>query len=416
MMDKRKDKDKDKDRKKLGSGKKGDNDGIDDEPDRQMELDSVVSDGTLEEGDEEGIGETRILDFAASDSLSSATAPSGTVMVSTTDLARMIEESQKNIGRMLLKEQDEAWDRRIARLEQSQNRNLEAKISALRNELQTSIDEKICARAEATEQKLESFIEETRRAAEEARRIAEGATGATGADWGRRPMGGVGVGPSSSASGAAWVPKTVELKGFCNYNERYTNGVSSEWVAEYMGHICEALPEHQRCLVDWQRTEAANRYAYNFKLVIVLKQSSRDDDDRRAAYDLKNSLAEILTQKEFNIKGKDIYAAVQASPARRTLFAAAGKFTTAFVTLSGDPALSTKREYGASSLTVLAFHGCDEDKNAHLGKGGGKGASSEAGCWVRVGEFSADAWRLFEGECGRFGVDTAVLREKLAHS
>lgn len=408
-MDKKRDKDREKDKKKSGCNRDAD-----EEQDRQMELESACSGGTLEEGDDEGIG-SRVLGSTTSENgSSSGTVASGSVLVSTAELAKLIEDSQKSIGRMLLHEQEEAWDRRIARLEQAQNRNLESNIASLRKELQTSIGEKVCARAEATEKKLESFIEETRRATQEAKRIAEGAFGATGADLGRRPAGG--VGGVSSASGTMWVPKTVELKGFCSFTERYSNGVSCEWAADYLGYIREALPDHLRGRVDWQRTEAANKYAYNFKLVVVLKQSGHDDEDRRSAYDLKNGLADILAQKEYYIKGKEVYAAVQASPARRSLFAAAGKFCNAFVTLAGDLALSTKREYGAASLTVLAFLRDGDDKNEHLNKGGGKGSSSEPGRWIRVGEFSSDAWRLFEGECGRFGVEAAVLREKLAQS
>lgn len=109
---------------------------------------------------------------------------------------------------------------------------------------------------------------------------------------------------------------------------------------------------------------------------------------------------------------------MQASPARRALFAAAGRFTSAFTTLSGDLTLNTKREYSAAGLAALAYRtaatiAADKKSHLHHGKASGKGGSTQQGRWVRVAEYANSSWTIFDGECATLGVCATTLREKL---
>lgn len=116
-----------------------------------------------------------------------------------------------------------------------------------------------------------------------------------------------------------------------------------------------------------------------------------------------------MKDESFRLQGKSCYVAAQASPARRDLFADAGKFTSAFVARSGDVELQTRWEYEGGGLTVLALGHTvkDKDKNSHV-----QGQTR----WIRVGDWvqTSREWRLYEPECVAFGVDPTSLRERMS--
>lgn len=133
---------------------------------------------------------------------------------------------------------------------------------------------------------------------------------------------------------------------------------------------------------------------------------------REAAYKFKEHLALELKPENY-ITGKIACVAVQASPHRRALFAAAGKFTSAFTTLSGDPMLETKRE---RSLSPIAFRHAMSGNTRHLHmqqprKGSGKNVAAASGRWVRVSEYNNGSLAIFDGECATFGVGATTLTE-----
>lgn len=72
---------------------------------------------------------------------SSSGSRASTVTMSSADLAAMIENSQNNIGSMLLGEHILALDTKFKKLEASQAKNLGSKFKTLKQELQTDIDD-----------------------------------------------------------------------------------------------------------------------------------------------------------------------------------------------------------------------------------------------------------------------------------
>lgn len=93
---------------------------------------------------------------------------------------------------------------------------------------------------------------------------------------------------------------------------------------------------------------------YNFKTVLVLKETADAEHDRREAYRAKDRISKFLGDDEFQINSEKCFI-VQASPATRELFAKAGQCTSALVELRGDVGMQTKREYSAQGVTILAW-------------------------------------------------------------
>lgn len=146
----------------------------------------------------------------------------------------------------------------------------------------------------------------------------------------------------------------MEIKGYCTYGERYSRGVSSEFAAEFMDKMRRELEGDVADHINWSRAAAANRYAYNFKLVMVINEQEDNQNSKDMAYRLKKAVAKLLQKQDYAINKAICYVVVQASPERRLLFQHAGRFCGIFSELSGDSAIQTKREYGFDSLTILA--------------------------------------------------------------
>lgn len=114
------------------------------------------------------------------------------------------------------------WKKRNQRLDKGLIKIPDAILRVLRKELQVWNDAKIKERLAASDKKTDTRIENTEKLAEEARAAAEQAKaalrcGAAGAGptapWGATPSG---------PTGGRWVPKTVEMKGVCSSDQRYT--------------------------------------------------------------------------------------------------------------------------------------------------------------------------------------------------
>lgn len=114
-------------------------------------------------------------------------------------------------------------------------------------------------------------------------------------------------------------------------------GLNAEFASEYASKIKETMSDELAAKVQWGRSDAANRYSYNLKLVVVMNETGQADKDRESAYQVKEHITNELGKDAFAINGKNCDVVVQASPARRELFAAASKFTSAFWALPVRP-------------------------------------------------------------------------------
>lgn len=288
------------------------------------------------------------------------------VTMSSADLVAMFEDSHNNIGRMLLGEQNSALDRKFKKLEASQARNLDGKFKMLKQESQKDINDNISERLTATENRLQTMVNNANTMAEEAKSAVEKATMSTGDGHG-------GAGDTTTSGGAresynvdGWVPRTLELKGYCTYGERYNKGISSEYASKYMEKLRKDLTSDEADNINSERTLAANRYAYDFKMVIVVVDQDNDQAAKDMAYKLKEALARLLTKPDCHIHKTQCYLASQASPGRRALFQLVGRFSGIFAELSGDDKLQAKREYGHDNWTILGWSVNDAsgDKNS----------------------------------------------------
>lgn len=184
--------------------------------------------------------------------------------------------------------------------------------------------------------------------------------------------------------------------------------MSLEFAVSYVDKIRQHLGDDFEGIM-WDKVEVANRYTYNFKLVLAMKETADCEHDRREAYRAKDLISKFLGEEEYYINGKRCFIAVQASPARRELFAKAGQCTPAVVELCGDAGMAAKREYSSQGVTVLAWKlplakKNSSDKSRHL----------DEGRWIRVAEWGKNSgWKVYPAEYTIFGVDADSLRDRL---
>lgn len=88
------------------------------------------------------------------------------------------------------------------------------------------------------------------------------------------------------------------------------------------------------------------------------------------------------------IRNSMCYCAARASPLRREMYAAGGRYSNAFESLC-DVGVKTRRVYSGQGVTILANGPEGNDKSAHL-----------QGSWLRVAEWSSRSrtWRHFNKE------------------
>lgn len=278
----------------------------------------------------------------------------GSAMVTLTqaDLDAMVDSSQARMGKWLLAEHEKSWDRKLTKLEMNQTKVLDKKIGELRQDLENSLDKHVATRLEESERRMQTMAAETKKAVEEAKALLgkadssrQSATEAHG---------------EASALGP-WRPRTLEIKGFCAFADRFRLGVSSDFVAEYTEKLKNRMESESVGHIDWERTESAIRFTFCFKIVLVL----RENTDREVVYVVKGEIADFLKDDSMRIRNAQVYCAAQASPGRREMYAAGGKYTNAFESLCAAE-VKSRREYSGQGVTILASGPDSCDKNAHL--------------------------------------------------
>lgn len=308
-----------------------------------------------------------------------------------------------------------ALDRKFKNLEASQAWNLDGKFQTLKQDLQKDIDDKMSERLTATEKRLQTMVNNANNMAEVAKSAVEKAAMVMEEPEIPRLPGVLG-GATLSMDGflVDWSSRATAP----TYGERYNRGISSEYASEYMEKLRKDLTSDEADNINWERTLAANRGAYNFKMVIVVAEQDNDQAAREIVYKMKEAVARLLTKPDYHIHKTQCYVAVQASPERRALFQLAGRFSGILVELSGDDKLQTKREYGHDNLTILGWSVSDGPggKNSHLQQRA-QGTSPGGGRLRRVAEWGRRTqWRICGADCVSFGVCPATLRERLAES
>lgn len=78
---------------------------------------------------------------------------------------------------------------------------------------------------------------------------------------------------------------------------------------EYKDKPRRALGMRRR-RVHWGRTEAANRFAYNFKFVFMMTETGQPEVDRDCAYMVQELVSHGPQRDEFAINGQRRFAAV----------------------------------------------------------------------------------------------------------
>lgn len=208
---------------------------------------------------------------------------------------------------------------------------------------------------------------------------------------------------TATASTEGWTPRTLEVKGFSSFTERFRRGVPCEYAAEFADKLQAKLPAEHADHIDWDKSSTANRFTFCFKITLVMK----DEVEREQVFQTKGEITELLKLPEFHIRGVMCFCAAQASPMRRELYASAGKYTTAFEGLSGST-VETRREYGAPGIVMLARRTDDnknKDKHSHL-----------AAAWTRISEWNSrtKSWKHCENELELFGVAAGELSDRLS--
>lgn len=149
----------------------------------------------------------------------------------------------------------------------------------LRRDVLKSVDEKIDQRLGSAVNEVKSMLEEARKSAAQAQAAVSKATAPGGPSVGGPAL------PKGSAAGtwSPWTPRTLEVKGLCDWAQRFSQGMSSEFAEEYLEKIKEVLGSNGDA-IDWRKSVSANRYAYDFKVVIVMKELEDQGEARRRAY------------------------------------------------------------------------------------------------------------------------------------
>lgn len=253
--------------------------------------------------------------------------------------------------------------------------------------MESTIDEHIDARMEESERRMKTMTAETKKMVEEAKALM----GRAGPN--RQSASEV---SGETSMGGPWQPKTLEKKGVCSFADRFRLGVSSEYVADFTEKLKDKMEEESAQYIDWDRTEGANRYTFFFKIVLV----RRENTDRETVYTVKGEISEILKGDDMRIRHSLCYCAAQASPLRREMYAAGGRYSNAFESLC-DASVKARREYSGQEVTILASGPEGTDKNTHLQS------------WVGEWSSRSRTWRHFDKELKVVGVDRAALEAKL---
>lgn len=318
--------------------------------------------------------------------------------ITSAELAKVVEDAQLKIGKLLLNEPD----KRYLKMEANQKKLMQE----LRHDVMKTVGENI-------DQRLSTAVNEVKNMWEEANKLAamaqEAVNRATTSEAGRGSTAGSSALPRGPSSGSwtPWTPRTLEIKGYCEWAQRFSQGISSEYSEGYLEKLREELGAGGEPIV-WKKSVSANRYAYNYKIVTVMMDFDDLAEARRKVYETKELIALKLREEMFHISQRSCYVVAQAPLGRRELFGHAGRFTAARMKVSPIANLATKREYSGRGITVLAWRQQGSDKNHHLDAAGGR--------WVGVSEWTTKQkeWGIYEPELQSFEFDHSRLLEALA--
>lgn len=355
---------------------------------------------------------------STSGSSASTLASLASVTLSSTDIENIIEASQSKIGKFLLDESDRRWEKKATALLDKHDHRMTQRLAAAEKEFSRNMDERIEARAKESDRKMEAMLEEAKAAASAASEALAQIRGenksapATSTTGGRYYSESAAGGQRTYDSYQVWVPKTMEIKGICDYGARFTSGVSSDYADGYLSKLEEKL-QGADTPIDWSRSRASTRFSFNFNIVLVLNDpppNSPDKDWLDSLRDLKSRVGQALQDDDMKINGATCFAALQAAPWRREFYAAAGKMTGALMALAGSKVSDTKREYTKGGATlVYSLAAKAGDKNSALLKGSGAQPT-----WRRLGSWNSrtSQWSFDASELTRLGLTQGELEEK----
>lgn len=232
--------------------------------DRQPESAEPSDAGTISDDSMLDGGESTGGDVGAS---GSSSARSSLVTLTQADLEAMIENSRSRRGKWLLAEHEKSWDRKLKKMDAGQAKVLDKKISEIRHDLETGIDRRIDSRLDESERRMKEMTMETKKMIDEAKALV----GRTGQPRAASEVGG------ETFGSASWQPKTLEIKGFCSFADRFWLGISSAYVADFTEKLKNKMDEGSSQHVDSDRTEGANKYTLCFKIVLVMREKSTAD-------------------------------------------------------------------------------------------------------------------------------------------
>lgn len=258
----------------------------DDDEDGQPE-EPTLSDAMLEGELEDGISEEAMSDLseAAEDDIvasGSSSVGASTITMSTKDWEKLIESSQDKMGKRLLAEHEKSWDKKIKKMERGQAKALDRNIDAMKKDFEAGIDKRIDKKTDQTEKKMKELTSETPGMIDEAKQLVEKA--------GKHCTGMTMEGSEMTYNSEGWTPRTLEVKGFSSFTDRFRRGVSSEYATEFSDKLQAKLKEDCALCVDWERSTSGKRYTFCFKIVLVL----RDVVDREKVYMVKHDIGEAL--------------------------------------------------------------------------------------------------------------------------
>lgn len=365
-------------------------------------------------------------EVAGQESAQEAGTASGSSTVSSTgrhmsveEIENLIATSQTRIGTYLLEQSELRMEARAQQMLEAYDRRMTQKLVAAQREVEQVLEEKLEARVAKSEQAMAAVLQEAREAAQAATTamatLSSAASSAASSQGGSAAAGRMGQ-PVADF----WAPKTVEVKGICAYKDRYTEGVSSEFAVAFIDKL-QARLSSIGDMIDWQRSKSANRYTFNIKIVLVLQddgeqpgQSSRQRLDK--IRELKDELMGVLQDKAFYANRKQLFAAVQAPPWRRELYALAAKFTSVLMDSAGGHVAESRREYNVAGLTILYRRKPAADKKDKNASVMGAAASTTSTGWRRLASWSTrlQEWDMSADELRHLGITEEEVRRQVA--
>lgn len=307
------------------------------DPDRQREgyagEDSEVLSEWEEDGDATAAEPVPALSGDVGDTVSEpeqvSTASSGGRHLTNSEIEKLIEVSQTRIGNYLLEQSEKRMEQGAQQMLDKYDKKATQRLREAQQEVTKDMESKLEACVSTSENAMASMLKEAKEAARAATEAVE-ALSASSSSHAHGPQRGDAGARHGGAdrTGERWGSKTIEIKGICVYADRYTEGVSAEYAVALetrLGSLAD--------LLDWPHSRTANRYTFNFKMVLVLcdrpdaNEGISDRERQESTRELKGRITEVFKDKEFFAIRLQLFAVILAPPLRRELYAIAAKFT-----------------------------------------------------------------------------------------